>query len=141
MWLWALAHGCRIGLLLCDTAGAFDRVDSSIVLRKCREAGVCDAFLNLFEDFFSPRQAVVVVNGVRSAINVLFDQVYQGIVFCPPIWNVFFKDVSLPVTQSGEVDSKFADDLTAFKAFPASTDNNTVLEQLGKVCSLMGPLQ
>jgi hypothetical protein len=92
---------------------------------------MCDTLLNLFEDLFSPRQAEVVVNGVSSVIHVLSEQVYQGTVFGPPRWNVFFKDVSLPVVQRGAVDPTFADDLTASKVFPASTGNNTVLEQLG----------
>ena len=137
MWLWSLAHGYRIGLLLCDIAGAFDRVDSSILLRKCKEAGICDTLLNLLEDFFGPRHAEVVVNGARSGRQTIENQVYQGTVFGPPMWNTFFKNSSLPVMQSGAADAKFADDLTAYQLFPSAVTNDVVLEQLGRCQELV----
>jgi hypothetical protein len=80
--------------------------------------------------FFSPRQAVALVNGARSEMQVLENQVYQGTVLGPPLWNRFFPDSSVSVMQPGCSEAKVADDLTAYQLFPGNTSNLEVLECL-----------
>ena len=57
-----LSHA-KIGVYLSDVSGAFDRVDSEILLSKLHRAGVGPVFLRFLCNFLSPRQAVVLVHG------------------------------------------------------------------------------
>ena len=130
MWLWAMAMGCKVGVFLSDIQGAFDRVDTEVLLRKCQGAGLCDLLLSLLRDFFAERQAVVLVNGKTSTPMSIMDQVFQGTVLGPPMWNLFFADSSLPVMQAGGSDAKFADDLTCYHVFTAEMSTEDILGRL-----------
>ena len=46
------------------------------------------------------------------------------------LWNVFFKGVDTPLIEKAYRGAKFANDLTAFKKFEASTPNEDVLGNL-----------
>ena len=48
----------------------------------------------------------------------------------PPLWNIFFADVSDYVTQDGTTEAKFADDLNCFKEFDKGEDNNAIIADL-----------
>ena len=130
-WLLAFQEHKKIGIYLSDISGAFDRVHKPRLLRKLQRAGLNDRFLKLFEDFLDVREAVVIVNGACSEPFFLENMVYQGTVFGPFLWNIFFADVSDSVTSvEGFVDTKFADDLSACKEFPVDTDDSAILAEL-----------
>jgi hypothetical protein len=131
-WLWALQHGCKVGLLLSDISGAFDRVFTPYLINKLENAGVHASLVQFFSSFLAPREAKVVVNGKSSAPYCIKNQVYQGTVLGPPLWNVFFSDVSSAI-QSSWTEAKFADDLNVFRAFDYGDDNGEILRELG-VC-------
>ena len=46
------------------------------------------------------------------------------------MWNISFNDVSIPATQTGGKEAKFADDLNTHHLFPGGEDNEVVLEHL-----------
>ena len=56
---------------------------------------------------------------------------YQGTVLGPPLWNVHFEDVSESVPD-GFSESKFADDLNVYKAYPVTVENEQILEELSE---------
>ena len=58
--------------------------------------------------------------------------IFQGTVLGPPLWNVYFADVS-SVIPEGFDESKFADDLKVDKCFPKDTDNDFIFGELN-VC-------
>ena len=53
----------------------------------------------------------------------LANMVFQGTVWGPPLWNIFFEDAHIPVNLAGFLDVFFADDLNCFRAFPAHAED------------------
>ena len=71
----------------------------------------------------------MIVGNASSRDFPLDDTVFQGTVLGPPLWNVFFEDVSTAV-PIGFVEKKFADDLSCFKAFDEEVSNEDVHGEL-----------
>ncbi len=84
-WILGIRDMKNIGVFLSDISGAFDRVDSEILLAKCRRAGLSQKALNFFRAFFAPRRAQVILPGGRSKEFTFDNQVYQGTVLGPPM--------------------------------------------------------
>jgi hypothetical protein len=116
-------------LLLTDISGAFDRVCTDYLVEKLKGAGVHPELVELLRSYLSPREAKVVVNGQESRAYTIENQVYQGTVLGPPLWNVFFSDVSA-VISSEFTETKFADDLSAFRAFDSSIGQSEILDTM-----------
>ena len=95
-WILAVCSGKKVGAYLNDISGAFDRVFKTYILAKLYAAGVGSRYLNFLESYLAPRKGRVVVQGSFSEEFVLENNVFQGTVFGPPLWNVFFADVALP---------------------------------------------
>ena len=133
-WLWEMECGHKIGLLLTDIFGAFDRVESARLVEKCRAAGVGPLFCDFLEAYLAPRSAFVIVEGHRSQSTQISNQVFQGTVLGSALWNVYFRDVDRVTCRNGFSEAKFADDLSVYKAFPASRAN-------GKICSELSEMQ
>ena len=62
----------------------------------------------------------------------LEDMVFQGTVWGPPLWNVFFEDARIPINACGFNEIVYADDLNAFRPFPLATSNAEVLGQVAR---------
>ena len=84
----------------------------------------------LLEGYLKPWWARVLVDGDHSAPMALEDEVFQGTVLGPPLWNVFFSDVDKAASANNATVVKFADDLSCFKLFPTTTANEEVLEDM-----------
>eukprot|EP00973_Karenia_brevis_P020587 2826711-Karenia_brevis.AAC.1 len=52
--------------------------------------------------------------------------VYQGTVWGPPLWNVFYKDAAVAIRMSGFCDIVYADDLNAFRIFHGPVSNHVI---------------
>ncbi len=99
------------------------------MLLKCQATGLSDKLLSFLASFFRARSAhIVLEGGFFEAIN-LQNMVFQGTVLGPSLWNVFFADVATVVQASGLNEALFADDLTAYASFCAST-NHDILQVL-----------
>ena len=120
----------KVGILLTDISGAFDRVDPLRLIDKCRAAGVGDAFCDFLEAYLSPRSAYVVVDGVCSEVFKILNQVFQGTVLGPLSWKVFFSDADEATSRNGFSEYKFADDLAVIKSFCASANNGNINDEL-----------
>ena len=69
------------------------------------------------KDYLAPRSAVVLVQGMQSTPFLIENQIFQGTVLGPPLWNTFFKSIDTPILEKAFRGAKFADDLTAYKNF------------------------
>ena len=129
-WVLAFENREKVGVYLSDISGAFDRVEKPRLLAKLKASGLNDTLLQLLSSYLEARKAVVLVNGQTSEELELADMVFQGTVLGPTLWNMFFKDVTAAAESTGGTESKFADDLSVWKTFPATTPNSEVLADL-----------
>ena len=128
-WIFAFCCGNCVGAFLSDIAGAFDRVFTPFLLSKLCEQGLGAKYLRFLTSYLVPRSGYVCVGGKRSSPISLADQVFQGTVLGPPLWNVFFKDVisSIIAPMTGKA---FADDLNVFRKFDRHADKDHILSEL-----------
>ena len=96
-----------------DISGAFDRVDREILADDSRRNSVPDCLFRLLFSYLAPRETSVVVQGCASTNFTIKDEVFQGTVLGPPLWNVFFNDIDDTIRQRVFRIAKFADDITA----------------------------
>ena len=129
-WIWLIHKGYKVGLYCSDVAGAFDRVDSERLRAKLQHNGVRGQVFKVVSDWLEGRQMLVVVNGHTTSPTELNNQVYQGTVWGPPLWNLFFADARFPVNEAGFVDVFFADDLNCYQAYFGDASNHEVLSDL-----------
>ena len=120
----------KVGIFLSDISGAFDRVDADRMIAKLRRLGVAPTLLAFFMDFLAPRRARVAVDGADSREFCLSDMVFQGTVFGPCLWNIFFADIHSAAERSGCRERRFADDLSTSKSFERHVANEDIVEQM-----------
>ena len=129
-WIYHICNGCKVGLYMTDISGAFDRVDTNLLLAKLRQAGFNDACTDFFSSYLSARRAFVTVGGSRSELFTIDQMVYQGTVFGPVLWNVFFGDISQFSRTEGGSEIIFADDLNIWNKFSRNTEDQIILQNL-----------
>ena len=86
--------------------------------------------LKVVSSWLEERTAEVVVEGAYSDKAALSNSVYQGTVWGPPLWNVFFEDARLPKNAADYTEALFADDLNAYKSYGASCKNEVLYEEM-----------
>ena len=74
--------------------------------------------------------AKVVVEGHCSEAFEIANQVFQGTVLGPCLWNLFFADVQLELQAVSAQGSVYADDLNVYKVYNSAVPNCEVLEDL-----------
>ena len=131
-WVQGFNEGKKFGAHCADVAGAFDRVRTERLLAKLEHQGVPQRWLKLFGSWLRQRQARVAVGGAFSEVLTLAHMVFQGTVWGPQLWNAFFSDACLPVRKHGFTEEVYADDLNGYKAFPRSTPNEKVLQEVAR---------
>ena len=129
-WILAVCAGHKVGAYLGDISGAFDRGFKTYLLAKLHRAGVGSTYLNSLEAYLAPRQGKVVVQGASSEPFTLEDQVFQGTVLGPSLWNAFFADVAVPAGAAGGRAAMFADDLNVFQLFDRQVPVEELMEEL-----------
>ena len=129
-WLWALHSGRKVGLYCSDVSGAFDRVKKERLVQKLVQKGLQGPLLKVLESWLDTRTAYVVVEATKSKAALLTNQVFQGTVWGPSLWNTFFEDARTPVNRAGFEDTFFADDLNCYKTYSRSCQNEVVTEEL-----------
>ena len=129
-WILAISRGGRVGLYCSDVSGAFDRVSSARLISKLRCAGVPSAVLPIMASWLDKRTSTVIVDGAQSTSRCLQNSVYQGTVWGPPLWNIFFEDSRHPINAQGFIETVFADDCNAFRGFDGSMDDASIVAEL-----------
>ena len=119
----------KIIRFLTDISGAFDKVDTNILIEKCKHAKLAPNILLFLKSFFAPRRAQVIVQNVFSKEFEISNQVYQGTVLGPPRWNTFFANVATIASADAFEGAMFADDLNVYKKFNKDVTNTYVFEQ------------
>jgi hypothetical protein len=74
------------------------------------------------------RRAKVVVGGKASEDFKLEDMVFQGTVWGPTLWNIFYGDARDAVNEMSFKEVVYADDLNAHREFPGTTKNDVILK-------------
>ena len=87
----------KFALYCSDVSGAFDRVTRVRLLDKLRAKGVPEVFVGIFDAWLQDREARVVVGGQQSDPMTLRDIIYQGTIWGPWLWNIFYEDARLAV--------------------------------------------
>ena len=82
-------------------AGAFDKVSRRRLVHKLRAKGLHHIVLDVLRSWLRPRTAHVVIDGATSDAMTLEDMVFQGTLWGPPLWNVFFEDTRIPINACG----------------------------------------
>ena len=86
--------------------------------------------IDVITSWLRERSAYVVVGGERSAQINLKNMVYQGTVFEPPLWNVFYEDARLAINEWLFTEVMYADDLNAYREFAMNTPTDVVLKSM-----------
>ena len=111
-------------------SGAFDRAQTTKLLANLRRLGICETLVAFFEDYLAPREAHVAVDGAQSFVFVLQSMVFQGTVFGPSLWNIFFADVHEPAERNGAKERRFADYLSISKKIASTASNEDILTDM-----------
>ena len=131
-WISALNDGAKIGIYCADVQGAFDKVDADLLMQKLSSLGLSAALLEVIRSWLRSRKGFVIVNGRKSSPMLLRNMVYQGTVWGPSLWNVFFADCVCAIRIDGFEAIVYADDCNAFKRYPRNLSNALILEDLGQ---------
>ena len=134
-WLLQFGKKQKIAVYCSDVSGAFDKVNSSRLLRKLQAKGVPEEILAVLKSWLAARKARVAVGGKFSADMHISNMVYQGTVLGPPLWNIFYEDAAVAIHIHDFCEIVFADDLNAYKTFALATPNETLKTDMKK-CQL-----
>ena len=100
------------------------------LLRKLESVPIPRKLHRVIQSWLNPRTAHVIVAGAQSEVIGMADMVYQGTVWGPALWNIFFQDASQAIRLLNFLELVYADDLNALKAYPASTSTPAILSDL-----------
>ena len=89
--------------------------------------------IKVFEAWLAQRKAAVVCGGQPGDPIQLKNVIYQGTVWVPRLWNLFYEDAGLALPAHNFLEVLFDDELNAFRAFPLATPN-TQLSEATKAC-------
>ena len=129
-WIGGLNVGSKIGVYASDVQGAFDKVDSELLLRKLASFNLDARILAVVRSWLRERRGLVIVNGCFSRPIRLFNMVYQGTVWGPTLWNAFFGDCTAVIRLCGFDVVVYADDQNAFKFYPRALSNIAIEDDL-----------
>ena len=127
-----ICSGKCIGSYLSDIAGAFDRVFRPYIMNKLRALGLSYTYLDFLASWLDKRFGQVVVEGEKSKRVVLENQIFQGTVLGPSLWNIFFADVIRAATTCNHDGKAFADDFNCFRAFDRHQQSAVIYHELEK---------
>ena len=130
-WLAAFREKASVALYMSDVSGAFDHVDAKRLLAKLRARGLPRDLLSIIASWLRKRKAQVVVGGAKSKNMNLENQVFQGTVWGPPLWNCYYADSRDPIQKCNFSEIVFADDLNAWRKYEACASHDDMIEDMG----------
>ena len=99
-----------MGLFCSDVSGAFDRVRRQRLCNKLSASGLPSDVVNFLASWLEDRISNVIVSGALSPDSVLANNVFQGTVLGPPLWNLFYADACRATRKYFFTETIFADD-------------------------------
>ena len=91
-WIHGFNDNLKFALYCSDVSGAFDWVKRERLRAKLRAKIVPEEFVSIFDAWLQDRKATVVVGGQHSDPMRLRDMIYQGAVWGPWLWNIFYEE-------------------------------------------------
>jgi hypothetical protein len=128
VWISAVAKGRKVAIYCSDVSGAFDRVCLDRLAKKLRAKKIHPILVAVMISWLRTRRAKVVVGGKASEDFKLENMVFQGTVWGPTLWNIFFEDARDAVNEMSFKEVVYADDLNAHREFPGTTKNDIILK-------------
>ena len=132
-WVQTLSLGRKVAVYCSDVAGAFDRVEVHRLIQKLRAKKLHPEMVAVVESWLRERRAHVLVGGQKSSGFTLKDMVYQGTVWGPTLWNIFYEDARRAILEWLFTEIVYADDLNAYRIFVSTTPNANI-EKLMTSC-------
>ena len=86
----AFATGHKVGTYCSDVSSAFDRVSEVLFRRKLNRSSIPQNLVSLIINWLRDRRASVIVGGEHSNQFTMADMLFQGTVWGPILWNLFF---------------------------------------------------
>ena len=129
-WIQGFKEKARFALYMSDVSGAFDRVFMERMMIKLHARKVPEDILSVLRSWLEARWAEVVVGGYKSLRYMLQNMVFQGTVWGPILWNVFYEDARKAIRACSFTEIVFADDLNAFRKYDAAVNNNIILTDM-----------
>jgi hypothetical protein len=129
-WSSAMSKGRKVAVYCSDVSGAFDRVKLCRLAAKLKAKRIHPKIIEVLVSWLRNRKARVVVGGEASEEFVLENMVFQGTVFGPDLWNVFYEDAKEAIKEMHYEECVFADDLNAYRIFPGVVSNERILTSL-----------
>ena len=140
IWCLCICQGNKVGVYLSDISGGFDKVRRALLIGKPSQLGLPSIWLDFLNAYLDSRIGYVTVEGAFSDAFALTNQVFQGTVLGPTLWNPFFAHVAIEAASGGGTPRKFADDLNVFHKFPIEIPSATIFANGNNPhkCSQMG---
>ena len=126
-WIYGFNYKLKFALYCSDESGAFDRVKRERWIANLRAKHMPEEFLRIFNAWLQKRTAKGVVGRQHNDPMQLRDMIYQGTVWGPWFWNIFYEDARLALHVAEFMEVVFADELNAFRSFALSTANDVAI--------------
>ena len=94
-WLSGMEQGKKFVVYCSDVSGAFDRVWRDRMRQKLEAKGLHPKVIRLIMSWLRDRIATILVSGEKSDPITLANIVFQGTVWGPCLWDLFFEDARL----------------------------------------------
>ena len=91
-WLQGFNRRFKFAVYCSDVSGAFDRFSTQRMLDKLRAKGMREDMVQVFAAWLAERKAVVLCGGKQGDPTRPKDMIYQGTVWGPWLWNLFYED-------------------------------------------------
>ena len=92
VWLRAFACGRKVDLYCSDFSGAFDHVSCQKLVAKFQRFVIHRDLVRVIVSWLRGRVGKVIVQGSSSDVFALMNMCFQGTVWGPALWNIFFAD-------------------------------------------------
>ena len=110
-----MAQGGKVGVYCSDVSGAFDRVSRQRMIAKLEAKGMEPSLVKVFASWLRSQKAKVLVGGQASEHFSLTDMIFQGTVWGPTLWNIFYEDARRAINEVFFKEVIYADDLNAYR--------------------------
>ena len=132
-WISGFNNKLKFSIYCSDVSSAFDRVSRRRLVAKLRAKGISEEFIAIFDAWLQEREARVAVGGQYGDPMRLRNMIYQGTVWGPWLWNIFYEDARLALQVCEFREIVFADDLNAYRSFPIATPTENLIAE-AKTC-------
>ena len=100
-WIQGFNGKFKFSVYCSDVSGAFDRVNRERLIQKILAKGVRKDIVKVFASWLDRRKAVVIVGGAQAEPFDLQNMIYQGTVWGPWLWNIFYEDARQALYEHG----------------------------------------